>query len=300
RMTLTDANNNGIFDNYSVEVLQADDYYPFGMRITRKLTSSENNYTYNGKEHENDFGLNWYHYGARYYDPNVGRWRAVDPVDEFNSPYCYVGNNPINLVDPNGMETEYYVDGKLDRIEYGVWYNPFTWKHYGFGASWNGGPIVKGAIIEANRSNFIDPPLVVSPGISPNLGEIPFKDVSNSEKYPGVKIFETPLASAGGITLPGLGIFVYPGAPNREPDLVAHEYGHFLDFSYSPDLKSSSTLYNNYIGYYLFIGIPSLTNMTGLGGAHESFPTEVRANIWAKSFGKFTPNYNKIRYPTKF
>jgi len=39
-MNLTDANNNGIFDNYTVEVLQADDYYPFGIGIPRKLTSS--------------------------------------------------------------------------------------------------------------------------------------------------------------------------------------------------------------------------------------------------------------------
>ncbi|MCK6600181.1 MAG: RHS repeat-associated core domain-containing protein, partial [Bacteroidetes bacterium] len=121
RMTLTDANNNGIFDNYSVEVLQADDYYPFGMRITRKLTSSENNYTYNGKEHENDFGLNWYHYGARYYDPAVGRWWVVDPAREFQSSYLFSANSPIVWSDPDGKETmnnvQYnYAMGNLVRI----------------------------------------------------------------------------------------------------------------------------------------------------------------------------------------
>jgi len=118
RMTLTDANNNGIFDNYSVEVLQADDYYPFGMRITRKVTSSENNYTYNGKEHENDFGLNWYHYGARYYDPAVGRWWAVDPVDENYSPMVALNNNPIVFIDPDGKRV--FVSDDLLKSE---WFN---------------------------------------------------------------------------------------------------------------------------------------------------------------------------------
>ncbi len=43
-----------------------------------------------------------YHYGARYYDPQLGRWHAVDPLDEYYSSFMYVRNNPLRLVDPDG------------------------------------------------------------------------------------------------------------------------------------------------------------------------------------------------------
>ena len=67
-------------------------------------TSPENKYQYNGKELNEELGLNWNDYGARYYDPAIARWNAVDPLADnpdniFASPYCYVLNNPIILID---------------------------------------------------------------------------------------------------------------------------------------------------------------------------------------------------------
>ena len=40
--------------------------------------STENPYQYNGKEIFKDFGFNSYNYGARWYDPSVGRFSGVD------------------------------------------------------------------------------------------------------------------------------------------------------------------------------------------------------------------------------
>ena len=48
-----------------------------------------------------------YHFGARYYDPTIGRWTQQDPIQQYAdlaqaNRYVYVGGDPINAVDPTG------------------------------------------------------------------------------------------------------------------------------------------------------------------------------------------------------
>jgi len=94
--------------NGSGTVLQQTDYYPFGMAI-KTAGSSDNKYLYNGKELENyaigNGTLDWYDYGARMYDATLGRWHVMDPLSEKNylgTPYGYVNNNPLRMIDPTG------------------------------------------------------------------------------------------------------------------------------------------------------------------------------------------------------
>jgi len=70
------------------------------------VNSPGNDYTYNGKELNEDFGLNLYDYGARWYDAALGRWHNIDILAEcfFEiSPYGFVANNPLRYMDFMGM-----------------------------------------------------------------------------------------------------------------------------------------------------------------------------------------------------
>jgi RHS repeat-associated protein len=91
-------------------IVQQSDYYPFGMiHQPQPTTASDNRYLYNGKEFQNNLlgGINFdlYDYGARFYDPQIGRFHTIDPkAEKYNiwSTYLYGANNPIKLIDKNG------------------------------------------------------------------------------------------------------------------------------------------------------------------------------------------------------
>jgi RHS repeat-associated protein len=127
RLTFTDKNNNGRVDvdnTANNEVLQENHYYAFGMNMSGPWTNDvplDNRYQYNSKELNDDFGLNLSDYGARWYDASIGRWWSVDPMAEKYvscSPYVYVNNSPISLVDPDGMQWVTSEDKKVaDRLQ---------------------------------------------------------------------------------------------------------------------------------------------------------------------------------------
>jgi RHS repeat-associated protein len=105
-------------------VEQLEDYYPFG--LTFNSYSRENSvvqdYKFNGKEEQTELGLGWLDYGARIYQPELGRWGAADLLSENSisiTPYHYVGNSPIAFLDPNGLDWFYY---KTEGDEDAAWH----------------------------------------------------------------------------------------------------------------------------------------------------------------------------------
>ena len=106
------------------QVVERNDYLPYGMRLgVGNTVLASNRYHLGGKE-EQVFGgldLGKVDFGARQYDPFTAGWTTIDPMAEkygSMSPYGYCAGNPVNIVDPDGNDN-YQVDsyGYVSLIE---------------------------------------------------------------------------------------------------------------------------------------------------------------------------------------
>ena len=133
-ITFEDKNDNGVIElnedttpEGEEEIVQRELYYPAGSvwgegdpKRTRSVNQNwwegapapadvtSQDYKYNGKELDKSFGLIWYFYGARMYDPAVGRFTGVDPIADqfaFVSVYNYAENEPVRFIDLWGLQS---------------------------------------------------------------------------------------------------------------------------------------------------------------------------------------------------
>ncbi|MDC8006367.1 DUF6443 domain-containing protein [Aureisphaera galaxeae] len=109
RLSYTDSDGNGVIDP-TTEIVEENNYYPFGLEhkgYNNVITSTNpaQNYKYNGKELNEELGLDWYDYGARNYEAALGRWMNIDPLAskyDAYSPFSYAFNSPTYFIDPDG------------------------------------------------------------------------------------------------------------------------------------------------------------------------------------------------------
>ena len=82
-------------------------YDPFGRPLGKWGKKADaNTYRFASKEWDERTGFAYF--GRRYYDPNLQRWLNQDPIQEAGglNLYGYVGNNPVNKIDPLGLIEE--------------------------------------------------------------------------------------------------------------------------------------------------------------------------------------------------
>ncbi|MDP2359972.1 MAG: RHS repeat-associated core domain-containing protein, partial [bacterium] len=95
------------------------DYTPFGRELALSVEAKTTPEGYTGKPLDLTFGLQAMNYGARFYDPRLGRWWQRDPLAEEYasiSPYLAMNNNPVSLVDPDGRSTQVLEDGTVVNV----------------------------------------------------------------------------------------------------------------------------------------------------------------------------------------
>ena len=78
------------------------DYYPFGMPMPNRNLEGDYRYKYQGQEKDSETGKEAFE--LRLWDSRIGRWLTTDPARQYFSPYLGMGNNPINMVDPDGAK----------------------------------------------------------------------------------------------------------------------------------------------------------------------------------------------------
>jgi RHS repeat-associated protein len=118
------SDTSSLISYYEPDIVNAQDYYPFGMMSRAALRNTDKPYKFgfNGKLNDNEVkGLGLQQdYGMRIYDPRVGRFLSVDPIARQYpelTPYQFASNTPIQAIDLDGEEAGFVVNWLADKAK---------------------------------------------------------------------------------------------------------------------------------------------------------------------------------------
>ncbi|OGL27236.1 MAG: hypothetical protein A3G44_03400 [Candidatus Rokubacteria bacterium RIFCSPLOWO2_12_FULL_73_47] len=183
-------------------------YAPFG-RTAAEGVSSGNPFQYTGRENDGLAGL--YYYRARYYHPGLQRFLSQDPLGfaagDVNL-YAYVGNNPLNFIDPLGLDRE---DRLLLQLELDLDLVPIS--EAGFGA------IAKAVAALAGR---LFPRLApVGAVAAPSLQRVPFDWSRADHIFRAARGHFNPTFATSMERLARIFQAVASNPANRNPDVIS-------------------------------------------------------------------------------
>ncbi|MEI6697293.1 MAG: TIGR02594 family protein [Bacteroidota bacterium] len=115
-------------------------YLPFGETFVEQSSNAPYNtpYKFSGKEKDEETGYSYF--GARYLNTDFSIWLSVDPMSDdypHQSPFMYCSGNPINKVDPDGMN-DGWVEDNGDKTHNVYWDPKVSSKAEAVGKTYHG------------------------------------------------------------------------------------------------------------------------------------------------------------------
>jgi len=287
RVCFADFANNG-----TITVTQERSYYPFGLtmkgleydsaKVSTPFTYKFNENKYNGKESQEFLGVQWYNYGARFYDPQLGRWHSIDPLCELGrswSPYSYAFNNPLKFTDPDGKWVTDISTQKTDADHMSA-KDDFK----SMSPQTNDQGQTDEDLPNKQNENTKEPPASRDKSAKKSEDDKnESKDATDTKKFPGVKIYIEKNRDKGFFN-PFTNTIHVPGSPETnsktQHDDELHEYGHYLQLQLFQSVLGQAN------GLALFlneIAIPSIMTSPSLE-LHISQWYEISANNLATKF----------------